>query len=182
MLQLLQVLRSSRQQLKIGLGQVEILYSGTRVPITHGYPGTHYHNILGMPTVRKCHLNENNKQCQSVCLFLAHVCMRRVRKWRKLINDHDIVYKIGLARCGDNLLRIQASRVELYFICLEFFFIYTFYNYAPVICNPAPPHLRGWAGDSGANVEAMTFWVPLQYRVSAGLVVLRKYTLWNLLL
>ena len=37
----------------LGLGRVEILYLDTRDPITHWYPGTHYHSILGMTTVRK---------------------------------------------------------------------------------------------------------------------------------
>ena len=37
----------------VGLGQVEILYPVTRVPITCGYPGTRYHSILGMSTIRK---------------------------------------------------------------------------------------------------------------------------------
>ena len=33
-----------------------------------------------------------------------------------------------------------------------------------------------------AQPGAMTFWVPPQYQVSAGPVILRKYTPWNLLL
>ena len=51
------------------------------------------------------------------------------------------------------------------------------YTNAPVICSHCPPpHLRGWVGDSGANVRAVTFWVPPQCWVSVGLVVLCKYT------
>ena len=49
---------------------------------------------------------------------------------------------------------------------------------AQVICNPAPPP----TGIAGLMCGAMTFWVPPQYRVSAGLVILRKYTPRNLLL
>ena len=37
----------------VGLGRIEILYPGTRVTITRGYPGTRYHSILDMLTVRK---------------------------------------------------------------------------------------------------------------------------------
>ena len=36
--------------------------------------------------------------------------------------------------------------------------------------------LRGWAGDSGANVWGNDLLSSLQYRVNAGLVILRKYT------
>ena len=30
---------------RVGLGRVEILYPGTRCPITRGYPSTRYHGI-----------------------------------------------------------------------------------------------------------------------------------------
>ena len=40
----------------------------------------------------------------------------------------------------------------------------------------APRHLRGWAGDSGAYVGGSDLRVPPQCWVSAGLVILRKYT------
>ena len=30
--------------------------------------------------------------------------------------------------------------------------MFSIMNYAPVICNHCPPHLQGWAGDSGANL------------------------------
>ena len=42
--------------------------------------------------------------------------------------------------------------------------------------TPAPPP----TGIAGLMWGAMTFWVPPQYRVSAGLVILCKYTPWNL--
>ena len=35
---------------RLGLKRVEILYPGTRVPVTREYSGTRYHSILGMPT------------------------------------------------------------------------------------------------------------------------------------
>ena len=49
---------------------------------------------------------------------------------------------------------------------------------AEVICNPcpSPSHLRGWAGYSGANVRGSDFLSTPQCRVSAGLVILFKYT------
>ena len=52
------------------------------------------------------------------------------------------------------------------------FFLYN----APVICNLCPPtYGDGW-GIAGLMCGAMTFWVPPQYRVNAGLVIWRKYT------
>ena len=49
---------------------------------------------------------------------------------------------------------------------------------APVICKPCPPPTTygDGRGIAGLMCEAMTFWVPPQWRVSAGLVILRKYT------
>ena len=56
----------------IGLEQVEILYPGTRVPITCRYPGTTVTILFWeSPQLENVHLNENNKQHPSVCLFLA---------------------------------------------------------------------------------------------------------------
>ena len=54
-------------------------------------------------------------------------------------------------------------------------FLFTLMHQSFVTPAHPTPHLRGWAGDSKANVQAMTFWVPPQYRVNAGLVILRKY-------
>ena len=50
--------------------------------------------------------------------------------------------------------------------------------------TPAPPlpTYGDRQGIAGLMCGAMTFWLPPQHRVSAGLVILRKYTLWNLLL
>ena len=42
--------------------------------------------------------------------------------------------------------------------------------------QPLPPHLRGWVGESGLMCGTVTFWVPPQYRVSARLAILRRYT------
>ena len=45
-----------------------------------------------------------------------------------------------------------------------------------VICNHCPTRLRGWAGDSGANVRGSGFFRPPspQWQVSVRLVILRK--------
>ena len=48
--------------------------------------------------------------------------------------------------------------------------------------TPAPPPPRPPTGIAGLMCGAMAVWVPPQYRVSAGLVILRKYTPRNLLL
>ena len=58
------------------------------------------------------------------------------------------------------------------------------YNRLPEACyimhqsfvTPAPPTYGDGRGIAGLMCGAMTFWVPPQYRVSAGLVILRKYT------
>ena len=47
--------------------------------------------------------------------------------------------------------------------------------YAPVSCNPCTPTYGDGQGIAGLMCGAVTFWVPQQWRVSAGLVTLRKY-------
>ena len=63
------------RRLCIGLGRVEILYLGTRVPITRRHPDTRYHSILACPLLENKCLNENNKEHQSVCLSFVHLCV-----------------------------------------------------------------------------------------------------------
>ena len=49
-------------------------------------------------------------------------------------------------------------------------------SYAPVICSHCPPTYGDGRGIAGLMCRAMIFWVPPQCRVSARLVILRKYT------
>ena len=109
-------------------------------------------------------------------------------KWYPKVGPHLSLDQSGACSCVRTMVRqnlvwyhkrslligpdqMLGTCTHLYAICLSHV------NYAPVICNHLPPPTYGdGRGVTGLMCGVVTFWVPPQCRVNAGLVILHKYT------